>query len=115
MACRLARFYGGDPWRWLTEVPLGVVKAGMRWMTRLHAEESLRQTSEHFAGGGFGGETAKALIGQWTAETMVPGRMTADEQRAARRVQQLPRTVEDVRRAGLRVFSPKASADQGHG
>lgn len=37
---RLVRFYGGDPWRWLAELPLGIVRACARMLPTLEAEEA---------------------------------------------------------------------------
>lgn len=54
---RLVRFYGGDPLRWLAELPLGIVRACSRMLPKLEAEEaesalavrSGRLTDEGFA------------------------------------------------------------------
>lgn len=40
MIARLTRFYGGDPWRWFTEIPLAFVRACARMLPRLQAEEA---------------------------------------------------------------------------
>lgn len=50
MSARLQRFYGGDPAGWLMRVPYGIVRAYLRMMKRLLAEESQRASERVFIG-----------------------------------------------------------------
>lgn len=80
-------------------MPLGVVKAALRCMPRLQAEESIRTVQAiHVALGG-----GKDQWAAWVAQVQEQARSVIDQ--AVRD--------EQIRAAGLRVFGPKATDAHG--
>lgn len=49
---RLQRFYGGHPGWWLAEAPIALVRAFIRMLPRLDAEEQIAASSVHALGSG---------------------------------------------------------------
>lgn len=95
VVCELARFYpGADPWRWLSEIPLGVVKEARRLVPRLVAAEGLRMAMAISVAFGSAPQTRD----EWIALVKDEGE-TAPVDRAAR--------VAQVEAAGIKVFGPK--------
>lgn len=68
MIARLTRFYGGDPWRWLAELPLGVVRAMVKAIPKLQAEEALSAVQQVACGtGSFANKRdERAVLDTWT-------------------------------------------------
>lgn len=74
MIARLTRFYGGDPWRWLAELPMGIVRACMRMLPRLQAEEAIEAAERVGVGSGAYSEADQnAIMSRWRAAQQPAG------------------------------------------
>lgn len=103
MIPRLVRFYGGNPMRWLAELPMVVVKACHRMIAPLSAEESLVTFQRVAVGtGSFKEQVSHAVLAGWRTQADMPA---AD----ARPPREYP-TADDLRAKGLKVFGPKPKA-----
>jgi hypothetical protein len=63
MIARLARFYGGSPWHWFAELPLGLVRGCARMLPRLQAEEAFAGMAVNT--GHLQDEAFKAVTRRW--------------------------------------------------
>ncbi len=69
-------FYPGlAPMTWMTDVPRGFVRACLRMIPRLLAEQALQRTSEISVGTGSAGDSGKAVSDHWI-RTAQAGRPT---------------------------------------
>lgn len=75
MIARLVRFYGGDPWRWLADLPLGIVRGCIRLIPQLQAEEAFAGAERVGIGtGSFKESDQKAVMRRWRDALPTTGR-----------------------------------------
>lgn len=94
------RFYGGDPVRWLAEIPLGIVRACTRMMPRLRAEESVLATERIGVGTGSVGAIGTDLLKAWHRDMTIDEPTAPTKKRATRA---------DLEAMGIKVFGPPAT------
>lgn len=97
MIPRLVRFYGGDPIRWLSEMPLVIVKACHHMIAPLSAEESILMVNR--IGTTFGGDAGRAALEGWRQIASMAVPIPAER---------TYHTPEQVQAMGLKVFRPKS-------
>lgn len=71
----LVRFYGGDPVRWLTAIPMALVRAHAAMLPRLAAEESLLAVRRLSVGTGhLRADRVRSAIRGWETQARPHGR-----------------------------------------
>ncbi len=72
LAPALARFYGGTPYEWLTQVPVAIVRSSLAMMPVLYAEEAMRQAEAIGVGHGtMDPRASRHIVERWRASAGV--------------------------------------------
>jgi len=95
----LSRFYGGTPWHWLAEAPIGLARRSLEKIGELRAGESILAATRVAVGTGSIKDGGGAdIMQQWQSYLPKPG-PTREEAAAAR--------AQAVSESGLTVFRSK--------